>query len=138
MNTDLEVYGYRTQKFLSKPEAEAEKVVRKLMAHRDEWFYEDVSFEEVIRDAPEVIPEKLLGYKLVRTYEIPADQSGLKVAGFMDRRRREIVIAGRQPPEVQRFTLAHEIGHATTVARRWAVADGSSWEDNHEERENQG
>lgn len=64
---------------------------------------------------PRVIATDVLGLVFEEPYEIgsvPAPNwNRIDVAGQLNRAEKKIVVASRLPPQVKRFTGAHEIGH---------------------------
>jgi Zn-dependent peptidase ImmA (M78 family) len=60
---------------------------------------------------PQVIITKILGLSYSEPEEIPPQPGHDRIAGLMDRKKREIAVVRGQKPEVKRFTAAHEIGH---------------------------
>lgn len=59
----------------------------------------------------DIIVRALLGIVLVEPEEIPSDNKGMEIAGYMDRATGQIVVARKYRPEWRRFTMAHEIAH---------------------------
>ena len=78
---------------------------------------------------PRVIITEILGLHYSEPEEIPSPPGHGKIAGSMDRSKKEIAVVQRQRPEVKRFTSAHEIGHwilhTGTEYFRDAPIDGS-------------
>lgn len=75
----------------------------------------DASAKQFLRDSPEILVREQLRIRLDYEPEIqPADifrQSGVEIAGYIDRPNNRIAISSKFKRECQRFTLAHEIGH---------------------------
>lgn len=76
---------------------------------------------------------ELLGYRVVFEETLGVFQerkTEIDVAGLLDRKKHRICISRRFRPNVRRFTLAHELGHAlmhedTTILHRDKALDGS-------------
>ncbi len=102
------------------------------------WKYRDIIWKknkpegprEILR--PNFALEKLLDYKIVRReslgmYNIYGES--VEVAGIIDNKNKAIGISEKFSPEVQNFTLAHELGHALlhreTGLHRDRAMDGS-------------
>ncbi len=67
---------------------------------------------EILPIRPDRFIERHLRYSLEKPEEILPDiPISSEIGGVLDRALRRIVVANKLPLEVQRFTLAHEIGH---------------------------
>lgn len=64
------------------------------------------------------IARKTLGLEVLDSWDVSSDLTTppdrRNLAGWVDRSKRKIVVAQELPPEVKRFTLAHEVGHHLT------------------------
>ena len=88
----------------------AKLLLRKLWKRRQDYFSGNPSTSEFLKQAPELIVREILGLELIFT-ELKSTNPLLRLAGFVDRRTRQIVVNTLAKLEWQRFTLAHEIGH---------------------------
>ncbi|MFG6685039.1 cyclodeaminase/cyclohydrolase family protein [Mariniflexile sp. HNIBRBA6329] len=64
---------------------------------------------------PEVIFKKALGYDYLSSdrYAVPIEEDGIvEVAGVIDQPNKLVLVSDKFPDQVQRFTAAHELGHA--------------------------
>ena len=91
----------------------------KLWRRRGEFFPISVKIDDFLKAAPELLVRQLLGVQL-EYREINSADPTVRIAGFLDRDARLIVIATQFKREWQRFTLAHEIGH-------WMLHTGRSY-----------
>jgi hypothetical protein len=62
------------------------------------------------------IARKTLGLDVVESWDVGSDLTAAmltrtNLAGWVDRSKKKIVVARELPPELGRFTLAHEVGH---------------------------
>jgi hypothetical protein len=91
----------------------------RLWTRRKEFFPRGVTIDQFLRAAPELLVREILGINL--EYRMIASRSASsRIAGFMDRNARLIVIAQGFKRQWQRFTLAHEIGH-------WMLHTGTTY-----------
>jgi hypothetical protein len=71
-----------------------------------------VSPLEMLPIRPEEFIQRHLQYNLEKPEEIVPDiPMSTEIGGVLDRALRRVVVAGKLPLVLQRFTLAHEIGH---------------------------
>lgn len=88
----------------------ARMLLAKLWRRRGEFFPLSVKTDEFLKAAPELLVHHVLGVQL-EYREMSSVDPTVRIAGFLDRDARLIVIATQFRREWQRFTLAHEIGH---------------------------
>ena len=89
----------------------ARKLLIGLWKRRGEFWPRDIDPEELFPlDVPFVI-HNLLGIRVEEPEEIPSEEEGLEIAGFIDREGKRIVAAQKYKRQWRRFTLAHELGH---------------------------
>src|SRR5205809_90441 len=70
---------------------------------------QEITARQLMLAAPELIAKKILGFRVEKSPAIPG---GPEIAGFLDRHSRTIAVSTRFSFPSQRFTFAHELGHA--------------------------
>jgi len=70
------------------------------------------TYLELLRDAPELVPGRLISTKLEIVYEFPREVSDSEIGGIIDPVSDTIRVASKHSYPRRRFTIAHEIGHA--------------------------
>ena len=88
----------------------ARLLLARLWRWRQEFFPAAVKIDEFLRGAPELLVRHFMDVTLEHR-EMESADPAVRIAGFLDRDARLIVISTRFKREWQRFTLAHEIGH---------------------------
>jgi len=102
------------------------------------WKYKDKIWKqrtpEFILDIlqPDVVLTKILGYQLERVDSLglnKIDDEEFEVAGVINKAEKLVVVSDQFAPEVQSFTIGHELGHALlhkeVTAHRDRASDGS-------------
>lgn len=78
---------------------------------------------------PKTIFREVFDYDFGIFPEIDSDADGTECAGFIDQKKRHVVISGNYKSSVQNFTAAHELGHALlhnqNILHRDRPLDGS-------------
>src|SRR5260370_42472322 len=92
----------------------AHDLLVKLWHRRDQIWSVSPDVNKLIPVPTDVVVRSLLGVRLEEPEEIPADPQtpNFEIAGFINREEHRIVVAQKYKSEYQRFTMAHEIGHA--------------------------
>ncbi len=89
----------------------AQELLRGFWKRRGEFWSRDIDPKELFPlDVPFVI-HNVLGIRVEEPEEIPSEEEGLEIAGFIDRVGKRIVAAQKYKRQWRRFTLAHELGH---------------------------
>ena len=89
----------------------AQKLLRKIWGRRGELWSPGIDPDEIFPlDVPMVI-RKILEINVEEPEEIPTSEEGVQIAGFIDRRKKRIVVAQMYKTQWRRFTWAHELGH---------------------------
>ncbi len=89
----------------------AQELLRGLWKRRGEFWSRNIDPGELFPlDVPFVI-HNVLGIRVEEPEEIPVEEEGREIAGFIDRKGKRIVVAQKYKSQWRRFTLAHELGH---------------------------
>ena len=98
------------------------------------WKHHQAIWKTMLTDSrqvmdPQTIFEEVFDYDFGMFPKLDNDDDGSECAGFIDQRERHIVLSGNYKSEVQKFTAAHELGHALlhkqNILHRDRPLDGS-------------
>jgi Zn-dependent peptidase ImmA (M78 family)/formiminotetrahydrofolate cyclodeaminase len=103
------------------------------------WKYKDKIWKqrspEFILDIlqPDIVLTKILDYQLERVDSLGLDEiddEEVEVAGMINKTKKLVVVSDQFAPEIQSFTIGHELGHAllhkVVTAHRDRASDGSN------------
>jgi formiminotetrahydrofolate cyclodeaminase/Zn-dependent peptidase ImmA (M78 family) len=100
-------------------EEDLEKLVRNLQnemwIHRKRIWIEKLPEEHIFSLQPEIVLEKILGYKYAEMDELGQNETPdgkYEVAGIIDKSKKLVQVSRKFSEESMRFTAAHELGHA--------------------------